>query len=462
MKNKDGQDIVRPIASSFRDPCAQLFKKNGKLYRKINSVGLTDYGQLMSSGLYDKLSELNYLIPHIEIENTINSKIIKPEKVEFISYPYEWSYSQYKDAALLTLEINIIALHYGMILKDASAYNIQFHLGKPILIDTSSFEIYQKDKPWSAYQQFCKHFLVPLSLMSKVDLELGLLMKQYIDGIPLNLASKLLPIKSWCSFFLLIHIHIHSRVQLKYSSSNKNLVDQEKLSKSKLLNLLQHLKDGISSLSHKKVATEWGNYYNNTNYSTKAFNSKLKIINSFLEENKPSFVWDIGSNNGVYSRECSKVGASVISFDIDPLAVDLNYIKTKKDKESLVLPLVQDLTNPSASVGWALTERDSIANRSKKPDMIMALALVHHLAISKNIPLEYIAKYFCSLSDVLLVEFVPKEDSQVKKLLSNRKDIFSTYNIKNFTVEFSKYYSIVKKIKIDDSLRTLFLMKKIN
>ncbi|MEI7526409.1 MAG: hypothetical protein WCJ95_18825, partial [Mariniphaga sp.] len=186
------------LSSSFRDPSGFLFYEEGKLLRQVNGCYKEDYDLLMGSGLYTRLVEKNLLIPHQELTghqglNGSTYKVIEPEKVGFISYPYEWSFSQLKDAAFATLEIQKIALQYGMTLKDATAYNVQFHKGRPVFIDTLSFEIYQEGKPWQAYKQFCQHFLAPLALMGYTDIRLNQLLKLYIDGIPLDLTSRLLP-----------------------------------------------------------------------------------------------------------------------------------------------------------------------------------------------------------------------------------------------------------------------------
>ncbi|MCL4823372.1 MAG: hypothetical protein KJZ57_04050, partial [Anaerolineales bacterium] len=203
------------LAASFRDPGGFLFSRGGILYRQVNRAGADDYTRFMESGLYEKLVKAGLLIPHAEVdeppaEAALSFKILRPERAPFISYPYEWSFSQLKDAALATLSIQKRALKLGMSLKDASAYNIQFIHGRPMLIDTLSFEVYREGRPWDAYRQFCQHFLAPLALMSRVDVRLGQLLRVHIDGLPLDLASRLLPASTRLDFGLLTHIHIHA------------------------------------------------------------------------------------------------------------------------------------------------------------------------------------------------------------------------------------------------------------
>jgi hypothetical protein len=213
---------VEKLSASFRDPSGFLFTDNGILYRQINRAYSKDYARLMDSGLYDRLIKASLLIPHVEadhapVESEAAFKVIQPERVPFISYPYEWSFSQLKDAALATLSIQKRAMKLDMSLKDASAYNIQFVRGKATLIDTLSFEIYKEGEPWVAYKQFCQHFLAPLALMAYRDVRLSQLLRVYIDGMPLDLASELLPAKTKFNFGLLTHIHIHAGAQKRYS-----------------------------------------------------------------------------------------------------------------------------------------------------------------------------------------------------------------------------------------------------
>ena len=457
---------IKRESSSFRDPDGFIFSYNGKLYRCINFSYQQNYEHLIQSGLYDKLVENELLIPHKEvqipnIETTINYyKILEPEVIPFISYPYEWSFSQLKDAALVTLQIQKMALKYGMCLKDASAYNIQFRHGKPILIDILSFEKYQEGKPWVAYKQFCEHFLVPLALMAYKDIRLNQLLKIYIDGIPLNLATKLLPLRSWLRFPLLLHIHLHARSQKYLLNKNIN-VDKRTFSKKSLLSLIDSLESAISKLKWEPEKTEWSEYYKGTNYSQEAMFHKKKLVDDYIEEVKPNIVWDLGANIGIFSRIASNKGIYTVSFDSDPSVVEKSYLQVKNYKERNILPLCVDLTNPSPSIGWSNKERLSLIERGPC-DLALMLGLIHHIAISNNVPLIQIADFLSQICRYLIIEFVPKDDSQVQRLLRFRKDIFQDYDEKNFEIAFLNYFSILKREKIVDSKRTIYLMKNKN
>lgn len=452
------------IPASFRDPNGFLFQHNGIIYRQINLKYREDYDHLMGSGLYERLTAEGFLVPHVEtdlkaLQSDIAYKVIKPEPIHFISYPYEWCFSQLKNAAIATLSIQKKALEAGMSLKDCSAYNIQFRHGKPILIDTLSFERYKEGEPWVAYRQFCQHFLAPLALMSYKDVRLNQFLRVYIDGIPLDLASSLLPFLSKFRFSLLTHIHLHSQSQKRYANKGFEKGGR-KMGLFALRGLIDSLESAVHKLSWKPTDTEWASYYEDTNYSSESFNQKKELVAQFLEEINPKNVWDLGANTGVFSRVAAMRKIQVVSFDIDPAAVEKNYLECIKSDEAYLLPLCLDLANPSPAIGWENTERESLLNRGPA-DTVLALALVHHLAISNNVPLGKLAGFFGKIcSNALVIEFVPKSDSQIKRLLATREDVFPDYTETSFENEFSTYFTIKKKSCIINSQRILYAMKR--
>jgi len=449
----------RIVRSSFRDPSGFVFFRNGSVYRQINKSYSENYGKLIDSGLYQRLVGSDLLISHDEVDHCDGSdvahKIIQPQKLHFVSYPYEWCFSQLKDAALTTLEIQKIALEFGMTLKDASAYNIQFHGGKPILIDTLSFETYEDGRPWIAYRQFCQHFLAPLALMSYCDVRLSQLLKVYLDGIPLDLASSLLPAGSRLRPGLLAHIHLHSRSQKRYA--DRPVVSARKMASNAMRGLVDSLETTVRKLSWQPQGTEWAEYYNDTNYSEVALEQKEGIVADFLERISPKSVWDIGANIGRFSMIAAERGIDTISFDIDPAAVEQNYLDCRSRRISKCLPLLMDVANPSPGIGWMNEERVSLIQRSEV-DCVMALALVHHLAISCNLHLGMIVELFAQLCDSLIIEFVPKSDSQVRRLLRTREDIFPNYSQDGFESAFREHFTVEVTKAISDSDRVMYLM----
>ncbi len=453
--------VNQVVPSSFRDPSGFVFYREGIIYRQVNEIYKDNYDQLIGSGLYKKLVNNNLLISHEEVETSYKYnekayKVIKPEVVNFISYPYEWCFSQLKNAALATLQIQKHALNHGMTLKDCSAYNIQFINNKPVFIDTLSFEKYQDGSPWVAYKQFCQHFLAPLALAAYKDIRLNKLLQVYLDGIPLDMASELLPSNSMLNYHLYLHLQLHSKAQKKHVmvAPDKRKV---KVSEKSLFGIIDSLETAVKKINWNPHSTYWVDYYDNTNYDSGSFDHKKEVVSEFLDEIKPKKVWDLGANTGVFSRIASSKGIKTLSFDIDPGAVEKNYIACLTENTTNLLPLLIDLTNPSPSLGWANEERMSIAERGPV-EMVLALALIHHLAIANNTPLEKISDFFARICKWLIVEFVPKKDSQVERLLSSRVDIFHDYNQQNFELEFGKRFRIKDLVKVNNSDRYLYLM----
>jgi hypothetical protein len=453
---------------SFRDPSGFIFVRNETIYRQVNLSYKENFNYLKNTGLLDSLQKKRLLVSHEEVNMAAELSdaylIIKPESIPFISYPYEWCFSQLKDAALLTLDVLQEALQHDMVLKDASAYNIQFNGSKPVFIDTLSFERYTEGRPWVGYRQFCQHFLAPLALISYKDERLSRLLCVYIDGIPLDLAIKSLPFVAILNPGLFFHLYLHAWAQKKYSSKyvfqqkTSSPKASKKIGKRSLYGIIQNLQSTIKGLTWKKKETEWAEYYTFHLYSAAAFENKQNIVKEFLWKCTPNIVWDLGANDGTFSRLASAVGARVIAFDIDPVAVEKNYQTGKKESDDRILPLILDLTNPSPAIGWANKERQSITERGRA-DVVMALALIHHLAIANNVPLKEIARLFRSMGEWLILEFVPKDDTQVQRLLSSREDVFLEYNEKYFLRDFLESYALVDCRPITDSGRKLFLMK---
>ena len=266
--------------SSFRDPAGYIYYQNDKVYRRINKCYFDKYDYLMSSGLYDELVSLKYLICHKEIERNDDYIIIEVEKIPFISYPYEWCFEELKDAALLTLEIQKIALKYNMILKDASGYNVQFLGNRAVFIDTLSFDFYEEGLPWRAYGQFCRHFMAPLILMRYVDEAMGCFLKNYIDGIPIGLANNILNGRG--GFVAREHIKWHSKAISKNNDNTSN-IRKMKVSKTSIVNMVDMMIRQVNKLKRKSIKTEWDSYYDNTNYSDVSDECKIKLVKSYLK-----------------------------------------------------------------------------------------------------------------------------------------------------------------------------------
>jgi len=451
-----------PLPASFRDPGGFLFRHQGTLYRQVNAACEQDYDQLMASGLHELLVDKGLMIPHSEAPLTLALdaravRVLEPEPVPFISYPYEWCFGQLKDAALTTLRIQRLALARGLTLKDASAYNIQFVRGRPVLIDTLSFTAYREGEPWVAYRQFCQHFLAPLALMARRDVRMGALLRTHIDGIPLDLAAGLLPWRSKLSPGLLMHIHLHAGSQKRHQG-RADRGKERPVSRKALLGIIDSLKGTVTRLNWRPAGTEWASYYQDTNYSDDSLAAKREMVGAFLDRTDSRVVWDLGANNGYFSTVAADRGMFTLAADIDPAAVQQNWRACREGARPFLLPLVMDLTNPSPGLGWAHEERDPLLARGPA-DTVIALALVHHLAISNNVPLDRLADFFARAGRHLIIEFVPKNDSQVQRLLATREDVFPTYHQEGFERAFGERFEVLESQAIPGSERTLYLLR---
>jgi hypothetical protein len=464
QQNTTERTEARGHAASFRDPAGFVFTRGGVLYRQINEAARADYERLLSSGLYTQLAESGDMVPHQDADVRLSPdgralRVIQPERVDFISYPYEWCFSQLKDAALLTLRLQKAAMRHGMSLKDATPYNVAFSNGRPIWIDTLSFEVEVPGSPWVPYRQFCEMFLAPLALMSRVDIRLQQLLRPYIDGTPLDLASTLLPWASRLRPGLLMHIHLHAAAQRRSAGRPAASGPTRQLSRNAVAGIIDSLERTVRGLEWRAPGTTWGNYYEATNYTDAAFADKREIVEAAIERLAPSSVWDLGANDGTFSRVASDRGIPTVAFDVDPVAVEKNYRRVKQASERHMLPLLLDLTHPSGGSGWANEEREALSDRGPA-DLALALALVHHLAIAHNVPLARIAEYLARLARALVIEFVPKEDSQVQRMLASRKDIFDGYTQRGFEEAFSTCFEIERATPVREAARTIYVMRR--
>lgn len=451
---------------SFRDPAGGVWEVGDEIYRTVQSVGKENYQHFVESGLSEQLQTAGWLIPFVECELPSDRpheegvwKYLRVEKVPFLSWPYEWSFHQLRDSAILTLKIELAALKKGMTLKDASAYNVQMYRGRPIFIDILSFEKYQDGSPWAAYRQFVMHFLGPLLLMSQKDLRFSALFRDWVDGFPVDFVSRNLPWSSRWSLSSLIHVHWHAKLLRKYESTRGNVPKKiGTLSQKQLIRMLEGLLDWVQRIKAPYPPTEWGDYYNDTNYSEQAFQCKKELVGSICQTLRPQKVCDLGANCGEFSRALPTDIPVIVSADIDPVAVDKNYVQVRRQKEKHIYPILQDLCNPSPGIGWMNQERASFLERGQC-DLALGLALIHHLCIGNNLPMDYVAQFFRKLSSHAVIEFVPKEDSQVQRLLSSREDIFPQYRLEYCIQTFRKYYAHLETYPVGDSLRTLLYFR---
>jgi len=453
---------VTRLASSFRDPHGWVFERDGVLYRHISMEHRQHFDRFLSSGLYDRLVTESLLVPHEAADTALSpgaAAVVRPERIPFVSYPYEWCFSQLRDAALTTLRIQSLALDHGMSLRDASAYNITFHHGRPVLLDTTSFEILPEGRPWIAYRQFCQHFLAPLALMAYRDVRLGQLSRIHLDGVPLDLTVELLPARTRSKPGLVMHLRMHAKSQRKHEvpSEDEEPTKTRGFSRQAFTGLLESLRSAVRGLPEPEGVSAWRGYYAETgHYSDEALDAKEELVESWIAERTPSSVWDLGANTGRFARLASSREIDAIAFDLDPYCVEEAYRSARDAGEAHLLPLVMDLSNPSPGLGWANAERDTVDQRGPA-DLVLALALIHHLAIGNNVPVPMIVDRFAALGRSAIVEFVPKDDPKVRQLLRSREDVFDGYTQEEFERAFSSAFRVVHRERLPGSGRTLYL-----
>jgi hypothetical protein len=453
--------------ASFRDPAGFVFLDGGVVKRAVTVHGEADYRRFMSSGLYQRLVGESLLVAHEENDVAIRrspevATVLVPEQIPVISYPYEWCFGQLRDAALLTLRLEAHALEHGMTLKDASAFNVQFRGSQPIFIDTLSFEP-NDGGPWPAYNQFCRHFVAPLALMSYLGPNFSQCWKPSLDGFPLDCASALLPWHTYLRFGLLVHIHLHARSQRRYSrcappeletpSPRAPGADRKPA-------LVESLRATIEGLRVSGKATEWSDYYGHTShYGGESEARKKEIVGRMIDRVRPALVYDLGGNTGEYGRLATGRGAACVCFDIDPQCVQSNYERSKAAGDQHMLPLVMDLTNPTPPLGFHLRERLSLLERDRA-DLLLALAIIHHLRITGNVPFLRIASFLADLGEQLVVEYVPKHDVMAQSLLRSRKDTFFDYEEDHFLRAFQEHFVMEESVPIPASGRTIYLFRR--
>ncbi|MGQ2982714.1 class I SAM-dependent methyltransferase [Flavobacterium sp.] len=451
-------------ASSFRDPSGFMLVKDGELLRQVDPIYFEQYNSLKESGFYKKMFDARLLVRHQEVSASGDAILLKPEVVPFFSYPYEWSFSQYKHAALHTLKLQKYCLQNGYTLKDATAFNITFHKGKPVFVDSLSFDKYNEGEPWRAYKQFLTHFLAPLALAKYYGNDMLKLLQQYIDGIPLEKAAKLLPFSAKLNPLLYTNIFLTAKYDAKFSNEAPGKSKAIHLSKQAQEKILDSLYSYINGLELKEN-TEWKDYYSITNYDAEAFEYKKKLVRKWYQSVNAKKAVDLGGNDGTFSRELKDIADELLVADIDPNAVNHNYLQVLKNKETNIVPLVSDLLNPAPGIGFNNAERSSLQERIRKNDydVSLALALIHHISLSGNVPFAMSAEMFASLTPYIIIEFPDRGDSWVDFLLKSKMEFlnhFDYYNKENFEKDYTVFFDVIEKEQIPNTERTMYLLKR--
>ena len=451
-----------PHPASYRDPSGFVFRAGDLYYRQVNRSYSADYEYLLQSGLYKTLTEKGLLIPHTEIaadltERPDRYKILLPEQLPFISYPNEWSPCQLKDAARLTLQVLHIALEHDMILKDATPLNIQFRTGKAVFIDTLSFEKYDPSLPWVAYRQFCECFLFPLYLQHYLPTGTHKIAGAYPEGIPATTTAALLPWKSRLHMGVWLHILLPARVRHDSLPGGRSLT----FNKNKLLHLTANLSNILERLNTSHVSpSTWNNYYRETIISSAYLAAKEKIFRDLTGDIVFRSALDLGANDGYFSKILAEKTVPVVAVDSDWQCINNLYQYTRQYPATDILPLCIDIADPTPATGFNNAERSSFTDRMPS-ELVVALALLHHLVLGRNIPLSKVAAYFSTLTATwLILEFIPLTDPKAMDLVRNRRGALPAYDDASLEEQFGLYFTIDKRLPIPGTERVLYRMKK--
>lgn len=451
--------VILPETFSFKDYSARVFKQKDVFYRAILPAYEVEYNYLMKSGLYEELIQSKLLNPHQEVElNTeIRAyKILYPKQIDFLTLPFEWCYQQWRKVLLAYLEINLISLKYGMILKDATPYNFCLSEGKALLFDTSSFAFFKEPNFWIAYRQFCEEMLGPFALMHYRGMLWGRLTLASQHGMPLDFISQNLPIKSYLNLSCLLHLHLHAKSYQKLGVQKDN---SKGFTKEKLKEVFLLIKRTIHKWdNYHQYPNYWSEYYDIDIETDEYLQDKQQTVKSYLQSLDVKSVLDLGANTGKFSELSCNYAERVIALEFDDKCVDKLFKSIEETGNMKLHTLLGDLSQTSPDFGLLGKEHPSIFKRAKS-DIVLVLALVHHLALTKMIPFELITDLVYEFSNrYVLIEFIEKSDRKVTLLLQNNPKYYPSKE--EFELIIQQKFRLLKQKTLEKSFRTLYLLEK--
>lgn len=475
VSRSTGASPLQPDSGSFRDRNNRVYDDGNRIVRGISTEALANWNALSKEPFFRGLLESGKIIgtrllPADEVAGDAAwPAYLEHERIPFLSYPYEWCFDMLKDAALLHLDLIEKAIEADWTMKDATAYNIQWLGSRPVFIDVPSFEPYVPGSPWVGYRQFCMMFLYPLMLQAYKGIGFQSFLRGDLEGIEPSIASNLLSGRSRLRKGVPTHVYLHARMQSRYSGAElneaKSLTEESdgKLSESRkfrhskamVLGTIQGLQRVVRSLSSGDKRTTWGNYDTDHSYGEASFETKKAFVEKAASARSRKLVWDLGSNTGTFSRICANHADYVVSVDGDTKAINRFYEAQKVQQQGNICPLIMNLANISPGQGWRGRERKAFDERGK-PDLVLCLALIHHIVISANIPLAEFLGWLRSLDAEIVIEFVSVEDDMSKMLLRNRVNQYSDMTEAGFESMVSQSFDIVSSQSLKGTHRKLY------
>jgi SAM-dependent methyltransferase len=458
---------------SFRDRSARVFYHDGEVFRGLTKGALEEWKALSATGFYRRFTESGAIVSTQQIDPSSFSAaarehewaaVLKHQLIPFISYPYEWSFGMLKDAALLQLDLLLAALEEDVTLKDASAYNVQWIGAAPVFVDVASFERRTPGQPWIGYRQFCQLFLYPLLLQAYRDVPFHSMLRGNLEGIDAQLCWKLLGIRDFAKAGVLTHVYLQAKAQAAYGGTGRDVradlraagfdIALIKANASKLRSL-------VAGLAWNPRRSVWSEYAACGHYKDPDTAQKIEFVRSVSAAREWNLVWDLGCNVGRYSRLAAERARSVVAIDSDHLAIDRLYQALKTEGLRNILPLVGDLADPSPDLGWRNLERRRLTARGR-PDLVLCLALIHHVVIGANIPLAEFLEWLRDLGADVVIEFVTRQDPMVNVLLQNKEDQYADYDLQRFERELAARFTVVGRQPIGSGTRILYHGRRLN
>jgi hypothetical protein len=467
---------ARVEPGSFRDRDSRVVVGDDAVYRLLSERGAEDWRALASSPLFERLTAEGRLIPTEEVEDppTVNGSapallaspvaaVLRHERIPFVSYPYEWTFGMLRDAAALQLDLELDALDAGLTLKDATPYNVQFRGPAPVFIDVGSFERLREGEPWAGYRQFCMLCLYPLLLQAYKGVPFQPWLRGSIDGIAPPDAARLFSLRDRLRRGVLTHVALHARLERRYGEREGGEVKEELKKanfKPELIRAnVSRLRKLVDRLRWKAGDTAWTDYRRVNTYSDEDAGRKAAFVREAVASKRWKLAWDLGCNDGAYARIAAEHASQVVALDSDHATVEALYRSLREEGERRILPLVANLADPSPGLGWRGRERRRLEERGT-PDLVLALALVHHISITANVPLGEFLDWLRELEAEVVIEFPKREDPMVRRLLSGKSEGSNAdYELANFERELGERFKIERSEPLPSGLRVLYLIR---
>jgi len=454
-----------PDPGSFRDPSSRVYLAEDAVWRGLDAEALADFEVLAATPFFTQaLASGQVVASELAAEHPDGLEgwagVLRHERIPVISYPYEWSFEMLRDAARLQLDLVLAALDEGFTTKDASAYNVQFVGSTPRFIDVGSFEHLREGEPWYGYRQFHMHFLLPLMLQAHRGIAFQPLLRADVEGVnPIDARRMMSRWDLWSPRRSGTLLHVAGMAGAERATSSRDVKSELKragMNKAVVVGQVRKLRKLIDKLSIGKGDTEWGGYGDRAHYTDVDLAAKEDFVSSVAASVAPTTAWDLGANDGHFSRLVAEHGAYVIAADGDHEAVDGLYRALRAAGDERILPLVLNLADPSPDRGWRSKERLAFTARSR-PDLTLALALVHHLCISRNVPLQEFVDFLADAGGQLVVEFPTPEDPMVQGLVRNKREgVHDDYTVANFEAALGRRYDVARRQELPGGTRICY------